>query len=154
MISHSSDFASEYLKDSRYWLQVIQKYHIVSLLNAQRTHWIWGPMHNMNRAYGPSQSDFYDIEFFFPSSVFYLTKAFLARFSSIALWALNPSCGNRGFCCISQFITHGKLWCGTPPTHTHTHTHIISLCSYHLWAQGSENRWRYSGGLLGRSVSF
>lgn len=60
-------------------------------------------------------------------------RHFYPFFSSIALWALNPSCSNGGFCCISQFITHGKLWYGTPP--------IILLYSFHPCTWGSENRW-------------
>lgn len=146
MISHSSDLASEYLKGSCYWRQVTQKYHIVSLLSAHCTHWIWRSVHNMNRAYGPSHW-ILTLTFFCLSLVYFIwRRRFYPLFSSIALWALNPSCGNGGFCCISQFITHGKLWSGTPS--------IIPLYSFHSCARGSENRWRYSTRLLERSVDF
>lgn len=80
--------------------------------------------------------------FLFFLRVFHLTKAFFFNplFSPIAPWSQNPSCGNGGFCCISQFISWGKLWSGTP---THPTPPLLSYshpCSSSSFVrEGSEN---------------
>ena len=135
---------SEHLEDLCYWLQVTQKYHIYSLLNAQRAQdSCITNLVSLHRVTSLTQGGFFSLHCILFDEIFFFFSFSYPLFSSIALWALNPSCSNGGFCCISQFITRGKLWSGASCLHR-------SLLFFNSCVQDSENRWRCRRGAAGK----